>query len=220
MEERKAEGTGSSSSEKMNGVIIESNAIFDLAFERDRNVSYIVGLAEANRIALIVPEYALVEADGQSVSIINARKNKIKEFDQFLGQLRRGDLYQPTVPALREQLDSLLSNCNQDRLNFEETLERLRQICTVIPQTPQAHVMGELRFKSALPPFKPDDCQIYEAILEFIRLHRPEYQAIFFLTKDREDFDWQEINRELAALGVEISFSSGECIRLLRELLQ
>ncbi len=220
MEERKAEGTGSSSSEKMNGVIIESNAIFDLAFERDRNVSYIVGLAEANRIALIVPEYALVEADGQSVSIIEARENKIREFGQFLGQLGRGNLYQPTVPTVREQLDSLLSNCNQDRIRFQETLEDLRQICTVIPQTPQAHVMGELRFKSALPPFKSDDCQIYEAILEFIRLHRPEYQAIFFLTKDREDFDWQEINRELATLGVEISFSSGECIRRLRELLQ
>lgn len=220
MEERNAEGTRRAQSEKLNAVIIESNIIFDLAFERDRNVPYLIELAGNTEIELIVPEYALVEADGRSVSIVEAREKKIREFNQFLGQLGRGAMYQSNVPALRRQLQLLLSNCRQDRIRFQETLKDLRQICTVIPQTPQAHVMGELRFKSALPPFKPDDCQIYEAILEFIRLHRPEYQAIFFLTKDREDFDWQEINRELATLGVEISFSSGECIRRLRELLQ
>jgi len=202
----------------LNGVIIESNIVFDLGLGRDRNVAHLVELAEATHIELIIPEYALVEADGQSVSIINSRKNKIKEFDQFLAQLGRGALYQSIVPALREQLDALLSNCNQDRLTFIKALERLRRICTVIPQTPQAHVMGELRFKSALPPFKPEDCQIYEAILEFVRTHSSNYQSMFFLTKDREDFDWEEIHHELTALGVEILFSSGECVRHLREL--
>jgi hypothetical protein len=219
MEEGKAEGIGGASGEKLNGIFIESNAIFDLAFERDRNVSYLVELAGKAKIALIVAEYALVEADGRSVSIIEARESRIREFDQFLGQLGRGAQYQSTVRAVREQLDALLSNCNQDRIRFKETLEDLRQICTVIPQTPQAHVNGELRFKSARPPFKPEDCQIYEAILEFVRTHQSEYQNLLFLTKDREDFDWQEIHDELTALNVEVYFSAGDCVRRLRELL-
>jgi len=64
VEERNAEGTRRAQSEKLNAAIIESNIIFDLAFERDRNVPYLIELAGNTEIELIIPEYALVEADG------------------------------------------------------------------------------------------------------------------------------------------------------------
>ncbi|MFQ6054863.1 MAG: hypothetical protein ACE5J9_04680 [Methanosarcinales archaeon] len=88
----------------------------------------------------------------------------------------------------------------------------------VIPYTKDASIRAELRFKSSKPPFKEDDCRIFESILEYVKSVKEKYDTIIFYTADKEDFDYDLIRDELSGKGIEIMFDSKLCVKKIMEL--
>jgi hypothetical protein len=89
-----------------------------------------------------------------------------------------------------------------------------------IPFTADIALRAELRGLRQLAPFKRNDQIIYESILLFARENQTSNLKMLFLTRDKTDFDFPYIHKELSSLSVELFFSAGDCIRYLRELLE
>ncbi len=57
-------------------LIAESGFLFDVCLAQDLSSIYLMDMAEAGTIAMAVPEYSLVEIDGQAADKIQGRKKR------------------------------------------------------------------------------------------------------------------------------------------------
>jgi hypothetical protein len=165
-----------------------------------------------------MPEYALVEAEITVEQVLRRRIQRIEDAQRALQQANRSNYHHWT------DLMNRLEGFKQYVIDIElpmvrQQIQNIREIVTVIPFTPDAMANAELRELGDTAPFKKSDRRIYESILLFADQNRSESVQLLFLTKDQEDFDIPSIHEEMAAIGVEIFFSSGRCVRRLRDLL-
>jgi len=198
-------------------IIAETNFAFDILFERDRASGRILELAKDNEITLRLPVFSIAEVRGQVIEIVNNRKEKLELFRSFLKELSRSEYYRDEAKTCQSKIDLFLKLNQEDYRRAQEIIKILLDYCKIIDYSPITATKAELRFKEKRPPFKETDCKIYESILEFLK---EKEGKVLFLTKDKDDFDFPEIKKELESYDSEIYFSSDMCLKKINELLK
>jgi len=199
-------------------IIVESNFLFDICLSRDKNSSYLVGLASMGKIKIAIPEYSLAEVDGRASIILCEREKKLKDSITHMKELSRSEYNKKYSLGATENLNTLLNLIDREKKFVNDAIKSIRDMCIVIPHTPEIYINAKLKDLSSKQPYKFNDCQIYSAALDFAGKNKKDGNIIF-LTKDREDFDYPEIHGELNDNGVKLMFSSGECVKEIVELI-
>jgi len=199
--------------------LAETNFILDVALEQDTNCEYLKDLADEEQIQMAIPEYAIAEAEGAGVQKL---LNRLKALEPALSALRQfsRSAYHD-LDGLIRGVEQVIGNVKTNEIPLVvEKISKIRQLATTIPLTSEILVQVKLREAKQIPPFKKSDICIYESILKFASENKDSGLNFVFLNRDRKDFDYPQIHAELQALGVELFFSAGDCVRRIRELLE
>ena len=197
----------------------ETNFLLDVAFRQDANCEYLFQLANEGRIQIAIPEYALAEAEGAGAQKLLNRLKALEPALYALRQFSRSAYHD--VEDLIRGIEQLMDDVKVIEIPLVvEKISSLRQSAITIPFTPEILLQVELREAKQIPPFKKGDIRIYESILKFAAENQGSGFNFVFLNRDRKDFDHPKIHAELQALGVELFFSAGDCVRRIRELLE
>ncbi len=198
--------------------ITESNFIIDVVLEQSRECGQLLAFTQEQGIKLVIPEYAFAEAEGTITSIIHNRLSSIDTALNALKQSARSAYY--SLDEIITQLQIYRENTEQIELPMLHLrMKNLEENASIIPFTSESMLRAELRELRQIAPFKKTDRNIYESILSFANANRSQEMKMFFLTRDKSDFDFPYIKEELASVNVESFFSAGECIRRIREIV-
>ncbi len=200
-------------------LITETNFILDITFEQSQQCERLLPLVKEYRIPLVIPEYAVAEAEG---NISNTLQKRFDAIDSAISALKQSarSAYQEVRPLI-EQLEAFkVQSEHVERPLLHTKITVVEEHASIIPFTPEIAVRAELRGLRQLPPFKSSDRCIYESILHFARENHAPDITMLLLTRDRNDFDYPSIHQELSAYSVELRFSAGDCIKRLRELVE
>ena len=189
-----------------------------IALVQDPVASYLLDLADTEKIEIAVPEYSFYEADGSLNRKLIKRAEKIDAALSLLGQISQSGHSADLCKSGRAILKELKKLTLSDRSEIKRVLGEIKAMIRVIPYVSDASTRAEMIFESSRPPFKEGDCRIYASILVFVEHLLEEYDLIMFYTEDREDFDHSEIRVELGNSGVEIMFDSGACVERIKGL--
>jgi hypothetical protein len=201
-------------------VFAETNLLFDCAFERDVNSEYLLELATQREIRMSIPQFAFAEAKGQSEVITLRRIEHLRLALSSLRELRRTRHRSQQMNQLISNLNEMIGELEQEISPTKVTIERMMPACNIIPYNTEIRARAHLRVVERLPPFAENDCIIYESIRWFAEQNRELELTMLFLTRNRHDFDYAEVHRELGEYGIELLFSPGDCVRRVRELLE
>jgi hypothetical protein len=201
-------------------LIAETNFIIGFALEQSRDFRSILDLVTINdTVTLALPELGFKEARSTlNLNLIQTR-HTLEETRGILRQIGRSEYIREDVQNLRTALTAVISQLRTRAEMISQILDDLSQHCLTTPYTPDAMARARLRYIAKEPPFLQTDCDLYESILEFARNQTDAYDQVIFLTLEREDFDHDEIRDELADLGVDLVFTTGECIAMVRYAL-
>jgi hypothetical protein len=198
-------------------LIAETNFILDISFEQSKDCERLLNIIDKQGVKLTIPECAFAEAEG---SIGNTIRNRIKAIDSALDALRQASR------SAYHDIDDIIARLEKfkndaKKMEIESLHLKMRFLedsAIVITFTPESMARSEIRRLKNIAPFKASDRMIYESILEFAKLNQRSGNKKFFLTRDKEDFNFDFIREELASLNIEIFFSAGECIKRIVEL--
>ncbi len=198
-------------------VIVETNFILDITFEQSEQADRLLTLVLEHAIPIVAPEYAFAEARGNTVRTIEMRVTTTETMIKVLRQSDRS-AYQRNIGNLIAALEQFRDESIATELPvLQSKINALTEQIVQIPFNNEIATRAELRELGQYPPEKPTDKRVYESILMFAR-ENPGIKMLF-LTMDRSDFNIDFIRDELAHHGIEIFFSSGDCIRRIREIL-
>lgn len=199
-------------------LLTETNFLLDIIFEQSQECDRLFLLTREHAIPVVIPEYSFAEAEGNIAKTLQLRLTGLDTAISILKQSARSAYHD--VAALIGQLRQFKAHSEAEERPFlHDRLTKLEENVSVIPFTADIVVRAELRDLRQLAPFKPSDRRIYESLLYFIATNHTPDTSTIFLTRDQADFDFPYIREELIALGVELFFSAGECIRRIREIL-
>jgi len=198
-------------------LIGETNFIIDFGLDQDDNVKYLIGLASDGKIKLVVPEISFFEVWGDILSKIKRRKELAESLRQEANQIGRSSYAGKIAKNLKESAKLLEESYNADLYSLENSLEILKQICTIIDYSPEVHTRAYLVTLDERYGLINPDASIYESIKEFSR----ENDGVkIHLNKNTNDFDKKIIHKELNELEVELYFDSGNVIKRVNELIE
>lgn len=199
-------------------LLTETNFILDITFEQSQQCEQLLFLAREQGIQVVIPEYSFAEAEG---NIGNTIQKRLSDIDSAISVLRQSarSAYQD-LAILINQLQQFKTRSEEEELpTLHARIREFEETVSTIPYSAEITARAELRGLRQLAPFKQADRKIYESILQFAKENQAPDLKMLFLTRDKTDFDFPYIRRELASLSAELFFSSGECIRRIRELL-
>lgn len=187
-------------------LIFETNLILDLLLERDAMVAFLMDLAEAQKIELKIPEFALMEFRGAALRTIAATREKVNQTRALANELARSAPLARGANLIQEGCKVADAELHKAEERIEPVLDRFKRTAMIVPHTPDIHLKGDLRFAAGYPPGRAQkgiqDCRIYEAVLEIVRADRNISRNLkAFVTKDK-DFHHPELISELANLGI------------------
>ncbi|MFQ6055845.1 MAG: PIN domain-containing protein [Methanosarcinales archaeon] len=204
-------------------LIAETNFIVSNVLEGDLTCGYLLLLAENEEIELAIPDYSFCEADG---TIQKRLTGYITRFERMSSELKdvRGSSYIQFCNKIRQDLKDLKQKVIVDQDLYEQKINDIKNTVTVIPSNYEIFNRARFRYISSKPPYKLSDCEIYEAIKDFVKqigqIGQIDYESIIFYTADKEDFDHPKIHNELQEIGVKICFKSGEVVRKILAYLR
>jgi predicted nucleic acid-binding protein len=178
-------------------VYVESNFVLELTLQQEQAeaADAILGLAEAGRCALVLPEFALTEPLS-TLRVYGSRRNELS--DQLARQLRelaRSETYRADLERY-ETLPILLANAQDEQLNrWSSVVERLLASSRTLPLDSEAHSRAkESEFDFGL---STTDALIFALILNDLDA-AADRQDSCFLSRDRKDFSERRVVQELA----------------------
>jgi hypothetical protein len=198
-------------------LIAETNFVIDIALEQSEECKRLIDFLHKHNVDLFIPEYAFAEADGTIYNIIRERSRAINSALNALRQASRSTYHSldEFIVKLQQYEDSMKQTEHNSAIEKKNSLAETSYTITF---SPESMARSEIRRLKNIAPFKPSDRAIYESILEFAGRTRQQDNKMLFLTRDKEDFNFDFIREELASLNIEIFFSAGECIRRIMEL--
>lgn len=200
-------------------LVIETNFPVGFCLEQEKSFDYLLFLARTYPLTIAVPEFCLREAQFSLKERYRKGREGIVDARGLLRDVGRSEYARERVEAATDLLVELEEMLQERMEGVAETIDMMEDICSVISHSPEAHVRGRLRYIGGYPPFKETDCEIFECILDFLRANHNEYDASIFLCLDQSDFDHDEIRDDLAETNTRLSFSTGECIAIVRSEL-
>lgn len=193
----------------------ETNLILDLVFDRDNNSVEVVKKAEQGKIDLSIPEVSFYEVYGAVHRTYKSRITKANSIRALANEIGRSAIYYEVAESLKNSAAKVEESAKQSLEVVDRILDRLQKVVITLEFDAEDHTKAFLfsldgRYDLDLP-----DAAIYTSILKDAR-DCNNAKKIFF-TKNSKDFDKPKIKDDLNKLGVELIFSSGECIKLIKQ---
>ncbi|MFV9677436.1 MAG: PIN domain-containing protein [Methanosarcinales archaeon] len=199
-------------------VICETNFVYSVILAQDRNCGYLLDLASENKIDIAIPKFSFIEVRGKIGKRFQRREDKLRDIILFLNELMRSEYHKRTLYDVKEKLKQLYINSPKERNDVLQSAEGIKSLCTSISHNAEISYQAFLRSVANLPPYKDNDRQIYESILNFTK-DKGEYDLIIFYTSDKEDFDHKELRDELEERGIEVYFDSGNVVQRVMDMV-
>jgi predicted nucleic acid-binding protein len=188
-------------------VYVESNFILELAYlqEEHENCERILKLAEAKKIRLVVPAFALAEPFSAWVGRKRRRVDLHKNLTNELRELGRSKPYAESREEFQEITKALLVSGEDEKLRLDAVIERLVAVAALIP------IEGET-VRSAIEIQKtrrlePQDSIVYASVLSDLPGGHEEQRC--FVTKNSKDFANPDITQDLASYQCELITNFG-----------
>lgn len=200
-------------------LMIETNFPVGFFLEQGQHFDYLLSLVETQPLTIAIPEFCLQEARLSLRERLRKNREGLVDTRRLLRDIGRSEYARERVETATDLLIGLEELLQARMEAVSETIGMMANICSVIPHSPEAHVRGRLRYIGGQPPFKETDCEIFECILGFLRNNYDDYDASIFLCLDQADFGHDGIRDNLAETNTRLSFSTGECIAIVRREL-
>ncbi len=200
-------------------LVAETNFPVGYGLQQSVDFRYLTNLAETGTITLAIPEISFKEAQATLRTNLVDTRQALEQTLDIIRQVGRSQYAQDAAQRVATALTELIDLMESHSASIPQTLDLIANVNCIIPYSPQAFAQGRLRYVGGEPPFMESDCEIYENILEFVRAEAENFDHIIFLTLDRTHFDCDEIRDELANLGVDLVFTTGECVAMVRHAL-
>ena len=201
-------------------LVIDTNILADYAWDRDSSVIYLVEeiAPEHPEFLIVVPQICNVEFKLITKEEVNAWKNLQQETIRKIKGLERYDGFEELhkrfkndvndlnmlITKLEEATSKEVEILSKLMLLFSESLPLQYEVSFYVSKDPEYGLL----FEDAL-------------VFSFVKLVGKSIgheSKVLFLTRDR-DFDVEKVLKELNEVGVEVYFSSGECLQRIKELL-
>lgn len=190
-------------------VYVESNFVLELALlqEQSRSCEEILGLAEDERIQLVVPAYSLIEPYETLIRREKDRQRIWSELNNQIGQIARNKQLKTELHDFENTTALLVRAVEEDKKRLKSVRSRLLQSACVLPM--ETSVLRDATKYEQELKLSPQDAHIYSAVLGYLK--QSEDCVSCFLNKDKKDFDVPEIEEELENYGCKLlsSFDDG-----------
>jgi len=164
-------------------------------------------LAEAGKIQLILPAFAIAEPFSAWVGRKRRREHLHSELARELRELGRSKPYAGSREEFQDVTKALLVSGEEEKLRLDATIAQILKEAVLIPI--EADVIRsaiEIQTRNRL---SPQDSIIYASVLSHVATVAKE-EPKCFITKNSRDFSNPDIVQELSALGCELGTNFGE----------
>jgi hypothetical protein len=193
---------------------VESNFLLEIALgqEESRAAEALLASVEAQRFALAIPSFSLVEPTIRIGRGIRDRRRLIRQLTDHVDQLARSSIHQQEVDALRDVpgLVRIIDNREYDRLT--KTMDRLLG-CARLIELNRATFADALNFRVRFEIEIEDAIVLAVVIADARRLPSPRRHV--FANRNRKDFRNPGIVAELASAGCDLVWTFSEAARHL-----
>ena len=202
-------------------LLIDTNILADYGWKRDDNVTHLFNTLVVDNyddLLVIAPKISKVEFKAitkhERTAWLNLKggiEGKLKDISRY-GEFKK--LYN-TLDESRSQLDNLVSSLDR---SLHEVLEILSNLMFFFEtELPLQDSMAFYISKDPEYGLLFEDALVF-SFVKLIGKSIGHESKVLFLTRDR-DFDVEKVLKELNDVGVEVYFSSGECLQRVKELL-
>jgi predicted nucleic acid-binding protein len=180
-------------------VYVESNFCLELAFqqEEEAQAAEILQLAEAGRIALVLPQFAVSEPFSTLNRYDNERRRFLNELNRHLSELNRSAQHRGIV-AGTQPLVTTLTRIGQDQADrLEKVVERMLGCGRTIPLT--TPLFASARRLEGEFDLSPQDAIVAASVLGDLQPLNAAQDSHAFLSRNSKDFN--PMRAEFHALG-------------------
>ena len=176
-------------------VYVESNFVLELAFLQEEHESCLelLSLSESGDICLVLPAFSIGEPYEAWVRRSKQRRGLHERLITAIHELSRSRPYQRSSDEFQELTDLLSKSGDEEKLQLDNTLERILQTVEVIPIDLDI-IRDAITFQSS-PGLSPQDSIVYASILHHLTTASEEPRC--FITKNSKDFANPDIENEL-----------------------
>ena len=202
-------------------LIVDTNILADIGWSRDQNAIHLIEYAaRVPMVFVCCPGISAIEFKMITQTEVKSLKKFREDFDRVFHEIKRYEI---------ENVDKIVEGFSMSRRYFDELISKLRQapLHVLDKLAPVLYIFDyPLPIQHTMAYYVSNDpeynLQYKDALVfSFSRLVGKSigYESkVIFLTKDM-DFSTEKIRGELDDAGVEVYFSSGECLRRVRDLL-
>lgn len=178
-------------------VYVESNFVLELAFLQEEHESCLelLSLSESGDICLVLPAFSIGEPYEAWVRRSKQRRGLHEQLITAIHELSRSRPYQGSSDEFQELTDLLRRSGDEEKLQLDDTLERILQTVAVIP-IGLSIIRAAITFQKSLD-LSPQDSIVYASILDHLTTASEEPRC--FITKNSKDFANPDIENELTA---------------------
>jgi predicted nucleic acid-binding protein len=190
-------------------VYVESNFLLELAYQQEEHESceQLLGLAEANRIRLLLPAFCVVEARMSLVRQTRERARFHDTLSQQIRELSRSKPYSDVPVQTRGLISALIDSGEEERRRLDAALERIMASGHILATTED--VLRHAHDAESRFGLTPQDSIVYASVTRDFDNHPGASKC--FLNRNSKDFADPDIYAELAAGKCKLltSFSAG-----------
>lgn len=188
-------------------VYVESNFILELAYlqEEHENCGRILKLAEAGKVQLILPAFAIAEPFSAWVGRKRRRENLHRELTQELRELGRSEPYAGSREEFQDVTKALLVSGEEEKSRLDTAIAQILKESELIPIDADVIKSAiEIQTRNRL---SPQDSIIYASVLAHAaKVSKEEPKC--FITKNSRDFSNPDISRNYWRWGVNLGRTS------------
>ena len=183
-------------------VYVETNFVLELALLQEQHASCtaLIQLAEANRIQLIMPAYAMAEPYETLTRRHRQRQRMRTALDAELRQLARMATYAERLRDFQYLTTVLVESADEETARLERVCTQLLQVAEIVPLT--AMLWAAAMQHQHTSELSAQDALVYAAVLE--HLQQASTAPSCFLNRNSKDFDDPDLVAELQRYGCKL----------------
>ena len=202
-------------------LVVDTNILADIGWSRDQNSTRLIEhAAEFPVMFVCCPSISAIEFKMITQTEVKSLKKFREDFNRVFHEIKRYEL---------ENVDKIIEGFGTINGYFDELIDGLRQapLYVLDKLSPVLYIFDDpLPIQHTMAYYVSNDpeygLQYKDALVfSFVKLVGKSLwheSRVIFLTKDM-DFSVEKILNELNEVGVEVYFSSGECLQRVKGLL-
>ncbi|MFQ6061628.1 MAG: PIN domain-containing protein, partial [Methanosarcinales archaeon] len=146
-------------------LIAETNFLADLGYQQDKGAEYLLKCALNSKIYIAIPEVSFYEIYGVIYKKGKYRLELANNLRKESNQLSRSALYTELSEKMKRIAESLENTYYIDLERFDDAINTLKSICTIIPYTESMHKNAYLITLDKRYDLEDPDASIYGSFL-------------------------------------------------------